>query len=548
MQERTLNVSKRLAVVAACALSVLPALAHKAWAETFVTTSVGQLEGIEKDGALQFLGIPYAQPPVGDLRWRAPKPAQPWAGVRLAKAMGPSCAQLPDVFGPNGSLSEDCLTLNVYAPVGKSKAPRPVVVWLHPGGFMSGSGNYFDASTFANKIDAIVVTINYRLGPFAGLTTTGMLAETKAVNFGLQDQQEALRWVRKHIGAFGGDHDRVTLAGQSAGAISTCMAMISPPAKGLFQRAIMQSGPCGPTTVPLTTAQTRGDALSTRLGCEAGADQMACLRSKSTQELLTMLIPASLGDLLNSAVWPTVIDGQIVPQAPQEAISQGKFHRVPVMLGTTLDDGRGMVGTGVHPFLGHTLADAEYQAIIKGYLGDFAGSAVTTVYPSSKYGNGSLALAQALTDVALACPTLSLGNRLASQVPTYAFEFTDRTAPQYYTDPYMPEGWGAYHGGEFLYLFGKPIASFTMPALNAQQSALSARMQGYWKQFVATGSPNGREGSRDESQTPTWPRMKGLLPSYLSFASAGPQVQSLARYGLNHNCALWIPASALLGS
>jgi len=229
--------------------SLIMAWALLAWAcvaahaAALVTTPSGLLQGRALDGIDAFLGIPYAQPPTGEWRWRAPRPAPSWQGTRQALAFGPACPQVPSPYS-TPTISEDCLSLNVYAPRGSQATPRPVIVWLHPGSLAMGSGSDYDGQHLARQANAIVVTINYRLAVLGFLSSTESQQEATTANYGLQDQQLALKWVQSHIAAFGGDPGRVTLMGQSAGAISGCIHMVSPLSAGLFHRAILQSRPC----------------------------------------------------------------------------------------------------------------------------------------------------------------------------------------------------------------------------------------------------------------------------------------------------------------
>lgn len=532
---RTSSISPTLQ---AAVLAVALGATASTWAGPIVKTGAGAVEGlIDPDGTQRFLGIPYAKPPVGDLRWRAPQAMAPWAGTRDATRFGSSCPQAADMFGA-ASLQEDCLTLNIYAPKAATREPRPVLVYIHGGGFWSGAGSYYDGSALAPKIDAVVVTINYRLGVFGFLSTTGSRAEDKALNPGLQDQFAALAWVQKHIGAFGGDPKRVTIAGQSAGGGAACLAMISPKAAGLFHAAIMHSAPCTMATTPLSKATAKGDAMASKAGCPAGAGQMACLRSKSVSELLAAAQITLPHKALSESFWPATIDGDTVPSAVLSAFSKGHFHRVPVMLGTTLDEGRGLIGWGFHGTFGRPVTQAEYDSAMKDFAGDLTGGIVTAFYPAKKYGSVDLALGQALTDVALACPNHTAATMLSSHVPIYAFEFADREAPQFFEDPLSPDGWGAYHMGELLYVFGKNVSGLNHPGLSPAQMDLSDQMQSYWRHFVATGNPNTQPPQAQE-MVPTWPRFTKSTSALQSLRPGAIVTQTRGEYAKSHQCGVW---------
>jgi len=512
--------------------------AASAWASPTVQTPNGALTGLSGgDGVQRFLGIPYAKPPVGDLRWRAPQPAEPWAGTRDATRFGSSCPQAADMFGP-ASVNEDCLTLNVYSPETPSATPRPVLVYIHGGGFWSGAGSYYDGAVLAREIDAVVVTINYRLGVFGFLSTTGVRAENKALNFGLQDQFAALGWVQKQIGAFGGDPSRVTISGQSAGAGAACLALISPKSAGLFHRAIMHSAPCTMATAPLSKAIAKGDGMATKAGCPTGPGQMACLRSKPAADLLAAAQITVPYKALSESFWPATIDGDTVPSAVMAALTRGQFQRVPVMLGTTQDEGKGLIGWGFHGIFGRSVTQDEYNSAMKDFAGDLAGGLVTAFYPASRYGSVDLALGQALTDVALACPNHTAANALSAQVPTYAFEFADTQAPQFFDDALSPKGWGAYHMGELLYVFGTPVSGLSFPGLSPAQQTLSEQMQNYWRQFVATGNPNGMSGNAN-GVAPSWPRYTKTGTALQSLKPGAIVTQTHGEYQKAHQCGVW---------
>jgi para-nitrobenzyl esterase len=254
-----------------------------------VRTANGQVKGEAKSMVTSFKGIPYAAPPVGDLRWQAPQPAASWKGVRDATQFGGSCVQGTgwDPGYDKPTLTEDCLYLNVYVPSNAKQKNLPVFVWNHGGGNTGGAGRDTNPDKFVTREDVVYVTINYRLGAMGYLLTPALEQDANgaAGNFGILDQQAALRWVQKNIRAFGGDPDNVTLAGQSAGASNTVVQLASPGARGLFDRAILQSGGGNPART-LTAARTSGERFAAELGCAPGPEQVSCLRSKSPAEVL----------------------------------------------------------------------------------------------------------------------------------------------------------------------------------------------------------------------------------------------------------------------
>src|SRR5689334_11757207 len=246
----------------------------------------GLARGTARAGVNSFLGLPYAAPPTGNLRWRPPQPAAGWSGVRDATTFGPSCPQAPSPFAPPGQFSEDCLYLNVYTPAARSSfGGRPVLVWIHGGGLEQDGARDYDPTKLAAD-GIVVVTINYRLGALGFLAHPALAAQPggPSGNYGLMDQQAALRWVQRNIAQFGGNPYNVTIAGQSAGGVSVLAQLVSPGARGLFQRAIVQSGAFALTQVPLANAEGFGESFATQAGCP---DQSAaCLRSLPVSTLL----------------------------------------------------------------------------------------------------------------------------------------------------------------------------------------------------------------------------------------------------------------------
>lgn len=508
---------------------------------TVVRTEQGLVRGVSHGAYTTFGGLPYAAPPTGPLRWQAPAPAASWQGVRDATAPAQRCVQMPapgtDAGGVVGS--EDCLYLNVTVPAKKpAGGHRPVLVWMHGGAFLGGSGSDYGAERLAVQGDAVVVTVNYRLGVFGYFGHAGL---GSAPPFGLADQQAALRWVRANAGRFGGDPGKVTLFGESAGALSICAHLTSPTAAGLFQRAILQSGSCltsfprgalapgTPAYEPFASqadVQTAGAEAARQLGCtEGGADEvLACLRGQSTGRLAT-------AQLMQSFNRPAYGNG-LLPDAPDAALASGRFHRVPVVLGTNHDEMRMFVGLTLAAFPIRT--ESDYRARLVDAFGSEA-AAVEARYPAARHGSPALAWAAALTDRSFTCTTLAAGRAIAAHapdLPVYAYEFNDAGAPVLAGLPANPGfPYGAAHGFEMPFLF----PSFpTETPLTGEQSALSGRMVGYWTDFARTGNPN-------TVGAPRWPRLRPTSPS-------GPSVQSLApgpggirpvdAYSA-HGCSLW---------
>ncbi|MBQ1088383.1 carboxylesterase/lipase family protein [Streptomyces sp. B93] len=496
-------------LLSAVGLAAVPAAAADG---PTVPTRYGQVRGTAGETATSYLGIPYAAPPVGDGRWKPPSPPRPWTGVRDAATPGNPCVQAPsstpwgDLAGP-GTPSEDCLYLNVYTPAKRSPAKRPVMVWIHGGGFTVGSGTFYDGAKLAAKGDVVVVNFNYRLGAFGYLAHPGLAEESPlglSGNYGVLDQQAALRWVRQNIAAFGGDPGNVTLFGESAGGGSVCHQLISPRTVGQFDRAIAQSG-CGFTLPTQASQQNNGTAWARSLGC---AD-LACLRAKPADELLR----ASLSP---TARWTPNVDGVILPLQVTDALASGRFHRVPVLQGTTADEGRLTVAT-TYDLAGRQLTAEGYPAAVRAAYGDRA-EAILARYPLSAHGTPAEALGAVLTDSQFACAQSRTAGLMAEHTRSYQYEFADRHAMDHLNLP-LSFPFGAPHGSEIRYVFGGLSGT---PA----QNALSDRMLGYWTNFARTGVPYA-------AGAPHWPRF--------------PQVQTLAPEAItpgtsfpeDHQCDLW---------
>jgi len=481
---------------------------------TTVRTHDGLLRGAAHDGYRTFEGIPYAAPPVGRLRWAPPRPAAPWSGVRDATRPASACPQAAGEV-PGGSTDEDCLHLNVTTPDGAAPArPRPVIVWLHGGGFTTGAGSSYDAHRMATRGDVVVVTVNYRLGALGFLAHGGLPGSG---TFGLADQQAALRWVRAEIGAFGGDAHKVTLAGESAGGYSVCAQLASPAAEGLFDRAVIESGPCtgrpdrpfAPSSVPLPTARATGTDLAAKVGCGSARDVLACLRRVNVSRLLaaqdTDQQPAYASPLL--------------PRDPAAAIAAGRFHRVPMLLGGNHDEGNGWaagivqagnpVTPGTWPDVAATFFPSPGQA-----------KAIVREYPVHRTDGGPV-FGAVIGDADFACPTARTGRLLAAQVPVWAYEFADEHAPPP-TPGTPPFPLGAPHASELPYLFdlgGRPRD------LTAAQHRLADTMIDYWTRFARTADPNG-------PSSPHWSRRTAL-------SLAPDHVVPTHTVRLRHHCAFW---------
>lgn len=509
----------------------------EAQAAPVIVTESGPLTGITSAGIHQFLGIPYARPPVGDLRWTPPRSYGRWPGVLDATHFGSPCSQ----FGPYGN--EDCLFLNVYTPGLKKEKNEdeddglPVMVWIHGGAFVAGESDFYDPTALVRKGGVIVVTINYRLGVLGFFAHPALDAEGHLfANYGLLDQQFAFRWVRRNISAFGGNPKRVTIFGESAGGRSVYSNLASPTAAGLFQGAIAESGAYDAfqdyysSNLPLPAAEAEGTAFAASIGCSNQTAQ--CLRATPAATLVNTQPGYRI----------PIVDGTVLTETLESAFASGRFNRVPVISGGTHDEGR--------MFTPYDVADADYSAVTADYLGPvwlglpvtdpFIQFIVDVAYPLASYPappgvqSAPLALGASLTDAEFACPERNSVQLLSRYVPIYAYEFNDENAPV----PWLFQGrsfpLGAYHGAEIEYLFnwmGPDGIHYVAAPFTADQQRLSDTMIAYWTQFAASGDPN-LHGS------PHWSRYSVRTDKFQSLVPPKPAVES--DFDGAHQCSsLW---------
>jgi para-nitrobenzyl esterase len=488
-----------------------------------VPTDKGLVRGLDTATAREFFGIPYAAPPVGNLRWQPPQPARPWAGVRDSVVPN-NCAQLgaPDTGVLNTSTSEDCLYLNVYTPTTASARPLPVMVWIHGGGFTGGAGSIYDGAELASKGHVIVVTINYRLGAFGYLDLPGLTRGSG--DYGLLDQQAALRWVQRNALFFGGDPRDVTEFGESAGAASVCDNMASPSAAGLFRHAIAESG-CLLSAPTVQGAQAQGTALAATLGCTDAATQVACMRGKPVTDILG----AADGDS-----WAPVTGTPTLPQPTAAAFADGRYNHVPLLQGTNHDEGRFFVAFGFD-LAGHPLTAAQYPQLIQSSYGANA-AAVLAQYPLSAYASPDLAYAAILTDTLFSCPALE-ADQLTARSGGYAYEFSDPNPPDDFGFTTLTFPLGAAHSTEIQYVFQRVPLLDTPPTFTSAQLALSDQMIAYWTRFAATGDPNA--GHPGAARTPFWPGYTTYRPDIQELVPGATAPETAAQFSAAHKCGFW---------
>jgi para-nitrobenzyl esterase len=492
------------------------------------STAGGTVRGVAVSGGYEFLSLPYASPPTGNLRWRPPQPPSGWRGIRDATQFAPSCPQPTqgNPFLPPGPLSEDCLYLNVYTSTLRRDADRPVLVWIHGGGFTEDGARNYDGSKLAAD-GAVVVTINYRLGALGFLAHPALAGRPggPAGNYGLMDQQAALRWVQRNIGSFGGDPRNVTIAGQSAGGVSVLAQLVSRSSRGLFRRAIVQSGAFALTQQPLAAAEAVGETFATQAGCP---DQTAqCLRK---------LPVGALVNNFTAPVIPGVIDGKVLTESIGTALAAGRFAHVPILngvnhieeliftagLGVAVSGGT-FVGVPIHP-----VTPDGYTTDIAAVLGvsDTQASTIAAQYPLGSYPSPDVAFATLVSDANFACPALQVDRWTSRRVPTFAYQFNDDDAPERFA-PLPP---AATHSSELQYIFDQPNAPLP-GTLDADQQTLAASMRAAWARFAANGDPSTRALA--------WPSFhRG--GSVMSLVPPDPQVWT--GFSDAHHCAFWSSA------
>ena len=472
----------------------------------------GEIRGTSLSaGGAVFKGIPFAAPPVGELRWREPNPVKPWNGIRDATAFGSRCMQ-------NGKeVSEDCLYLNVWTPEWPAKSRRPVMLWIHGGGNFAGSSGeaIFDGAQFAQH-GVVLVSANYRLGVFGFFAHPELTAESPhhaSGNYGLMDQIAALKWVHENIAKFGGDPRNVTLFGESAGALDINVLMTSPLTKGLFARLIGESGP---VVAPPSLAEGEKKGLSLAEGLHA--DSLKALRALPAADLqkTTGQGLSFLGPLLG-----VVVDGWVLPRAPFAVFEAGQEHRIDLLLGTNARE-------LMRPFF----PTPGLREGITAQFGPLAARALqiygiegekTPAAPDPVYGD---AMAQWATDAQFRCGTVAeLVWHSRAGNTSYQFQFS-RVPPG-------RESVGAAHGSELPYVFGTlsiAAQSPRAPRFDATDETVSSQMQQYWTNFARTGNPNG-------GSLPRWPKFDPAARAYIDLTANGP----VAREGLRREaCGLFM--------
>ena len=463
----------------------------------------GTLVGRIADGVASFKGVPYAAPPVGPLRWRPPQPAEPWRGERDAGRVGAICVQPPSNGDPGVGpppMSEDCLTLNVWTPEERGEAPLPVMLWIHGGGYNNGSGTagLYDGANLARR-GVMVVTLNYRLGRLGFFDHPALAAARApgepAANFGVMDQIAALEWVRHNAAAFGGDPGKVTIFGESAGGAAVTQLMVAPAARGLFHRALVQSGmgrqrsaglaldrPGRPSAQSLGRAWAQGAGLAADVTAEA-------LRALPAERLLTPM-PAFYSDNL-------IVDGVVLTEEVAEAFAARREAPVPLIIGTNSAEFRGIRPSeaGAWGRSLDALTGAEHDAL------------------RAAYGGAEGYDQHVVSDLVFNEPARHLARlHAANGYPTYLYRFD--VVPGSDPEP----GGGAVHASERPYVFDT-LDTVGLP-MGERDTRAAAAMADYWTTFAAAGNPNA-------AGRPAWPAFGAGRDRLLEFTHDGPVAKAV---------------------
>ncbi len=448
----------------------------------------GLISGTTSDGVRSYKGIPFAAPPTGDLRWKAPQPVVGWEGVRECNAFGPECPQAPYpqaslYYSPPQKQSEDCLYLNVWTAAGAGEK-RPVMVWIHGGALTRGSGanSVYDGAALAKK-GVVLVTINYRLGPFGYLAHPELTAESpdhSSGNYGMLDQIAALKWVQKNISAFGGDPRRVTIFGESAGSWSVNALIASPLAKGLFHRAMGESGAWFGPMIHLKEDRDKipsAEKIGVAFGKALGADSLKAMREISAEKIVEAFNNDAEGKKFRTS--PNV-DGWVLPDEIRNIFAQGKQNRVPVIVGSNANE---MTSLTFPASIPRTME--EYGKRVQSQYGE-ASREFDVFYPVKSEADIAAAYLNSLRDVTFTLPMRTWARMTATgRSKAYLYFFTH--VPPNPNSKYL----GAYHAGEIIYVFNN-LNKRSNPAYTETDSRLADMMSSYWVNFATTGDPNGK--------------------------------------------------------
>ncbi|XP_067898282.1 cholinesterase-like [Heterodontus francisci] len=533
-------------------LSLEPLSSTPSEEELMVTTSQGKVIGTQltvlSGSITAFLGIPYAEPPIAELRFKKPEARRPWSGLWNASKYPSTCYQYmnnsssgfswEEMWNPNTKLSEDCLYVNVWVP-----SPRPngaaVMIWIFGGGFASGTSSLsvYDGRYLAYIENVIVVSMNYRLGALGFLALPGN--HEVPGNMGLFDQRLALKWVQDNIVAFGGNPRSVTLFGESAGAVSVHLHILSPKSRSLFTRAIMQSGSSNAPWAVIQDAEAkrRATILARRLECPYSNDTelLSCLRGKHPQEIVDKSLGILTDSLLSGYVFIPVIDGDFLTDQPEELIQMGNFKQIQILAGVNKDEGSYFLMYEAPGFKRDTDSLITREEFLQGVrmsfpdAGDIGLEAIVFQYTDWTDANNATKNRDALVEVAgdcnFICPLMDFANKFAECGNTaYVYLFDHRAS-----NADWPRWMGVMHGYEIEFVFGIPLDKWFNYTMAEQ--VLSRNMMHYWANFAKTGNPN-----EPKNQGMKWPEYTQLEQQYITLNTEAPGIYMKHRA---QQCAFW---------
>lgn len=500
-----------------------------------VTTVGGDVQGTDNGASCTFLGVPFAAPPIGALRWTPPQPVPPWSpSVLPATTPLPSC---PTLFTGSPSGSEDCLKLNLWVSDPPPTQPAPVIVWLHTGGFSAASANFasHNGRRLAETQGVIVVAPNYRHGPFGFLAHAALANEDPAHastgNYGLLDQRAALEWVRDNIAHFGGDPWNVTIAGTSAGGQSVGLQLVSPGSAPYFHRAIVQSAFPTLRMPTRSEAEAQGQEFAARLGCTDPSTVLPCLRLKTRNDVLIAGNQAmeQVVEQPNRVNWRPIVDGLVIPDQPRTLLERHAFNHVPLIVGSNRDEGWGNYITRSFPM---GVSDTQYEAWVSAEFGDDAAD-VLAAYPSGAYSSPMEAMARVVGEGQFTCEARRLARLVqGTGKPVFLYSY------EYEIDDLSVDH--VIHGVESNIIFGNNYIppQYANHPLTPSDDALFEAMSEYWATFAASGNPN-----REPSHLVRWPAF--TRPTEFG---AGPDLSLIfdatirgAQRPREANCDFWEP-------
>ena len=491
---------------------------------TLAVTAEGPLRGVEvASGTRTWKGIPYASPPIGDLRFRVPAEVAPWTDERPATAYASGCMQIDERRRAVGS--EACLYLDVWSPPAAKTEKLPVLFWIHGGDNVIGAASepWYEATQLAERANAVVVTINYRLGAFGWLAHPAFAGENAervkggaTGNYGLHDAIAALSWVQRNISVFGGDASKVLVFGQSAGASNTCALVASPLARGLFSRAMMLSLACH--VVGDHGVESTNEVVERKLGCAGAPDVAACFRSKTAKEIAS--VPgASLVPTEEVADYYETVDGWAVPEHPEATLAKGAHSKMPMILGTTKDEYASIIDLILHEAVD---TEAQYASVLERWYGPRPSARILAKYPFASFIDGRAAMTAILSDSVMHCPTRRAARAAArsQSEPVYRYLFAQVPTK----GPASVNG--AAHGVDVDYVFRFPAPVVGIDPTSDDEKASDA--------LIASIARFARDGSPENASAIAWPRYDASEPiAIVAATTTTPPITSADR------CDLW---------